>query len=207
MNKMYVIIAGCRKVGAGLALELSQENHDVVVIDSDPARFDALGSGFNGVTVAGMPIDEDVLRAAGVEQADALAAVTEDDNMNIMVAQVAGELFHVPTVITRLYDPQREAIMSAMGLHTVCTTRLAVREIKARVLKHDALDTLRIGGATVAFRLVKPARRLVGKPLAEAREEPVLGVMRDRTFLLYTPTETIRAEDLLVVAQNEPSEV
>lgn len=86
---MYIIIAGCRKVGSNLAIVLSQANHDVVVIDSDPENFDLLGTGFNGLTITGMPIDEDVLRSAGIEKADALAAVSNDDNMNVMIARYA----------------------------------------------------------------------------------------------------------------------
>ena len=198
---MYVIIAGCRKVGSSLALELAQENHDVVVIDSDPSHFDALGSGFNGVTITGMPIDEDVLRSAGVEQADALAAVTADDNMNIMVSQVAKEIFHVPVVITRVYDPQREAIMSKMGLHTICPTTLAVTKIKSQLLQNDLVDTMRINGTGVSFKVIKPMRRLVGKTLAEIREEPILGVIRNHSFSLITPRETIGHDDMLVVAE------
>lgn len=204
---MYVIIAGCRKVGASLALELSQENHDVVVIDSDPEHLNALGSGFNGVTIVGMPIDEDVLRSAGVETADALAAVTDDDNMNIMVSQVAREIFHVPTVVTRLYDPQREAIMSGMGLTTVCPTTLAVHTIKDRLLKKDVVGAFHLGGKEVSLRLMKPPRRLVGKPIAESREEPVMGVLRDSVFVPLAPRETVQADDMLVVAVCEGQEV
>ena len=196
---MYVIIAGCRKVGASLALELAQENHDVVVIDCDPTHFDALGSGFNGVTVTGMPIDEDVLRTAGVEQADALAAVTEDDNMNIMVSEVAKELFHVPTVITRVYNPQRESVMGGMGLTTVCPTKLAVRKIKGLLTHHERLDTANFAGTSVAFRTVKPMPAQVGKPLLEMAQEPVLGVLRNRNFILAAPRELIQAGDMLVV--------
>lgn len=207
MKGMYVIIAGCRKVGSNLALELAQENHDVVVVDSDPAHFEALGSGFNGVTIAGMPIDEDVLRSAGVEQADALAAVTEDDNMNIMVSQVARELFNVPVVITRVYDPQRESIISGMGLNTVCPTTLAVEKIKRMLVGGDLLETLHIGGTGVTFRLVKPIHRSIGKPLSETREESVLGVMRGHDFTLAGPHDVIRAGDMLVVAQAERQEV
>ena len=204
---MYVIIAGCRKVGSSLALELAQDNHDVVVIDSDPERLNALGSGFNGVTIVGMPIDEDVLRSAGVEQADALAAVTEDDNMNIMISQVAKELFRVPVIITRVYDPQRETIVSGMGLATVCPTTLAVQKIKSMLLKKDALDTLHISGSAVTFRLVKPLRRQIGKPIADAPEEPILGLVRDQAFHLRDDKAILQAGDLLVVAQTEPTEV
>lgn len=127
---MYIIIAGCRKVGSNLAIVLSQANHDVVVIDSDPENFDLLGTGFNGLTITGMPIDEDVLRSAGIEKADALAAVSNDDNMNVMIAQVATNLFHVPRVITRVYDPEREIVFNKLGLRTICPTTLAVEKIK-----------------------------------------------------------------------------
>jgi trk system potassium uptake protein len=198
---MYVIIAGCRKVGSNLAMELSQENHDVVVIDSDPSHLETLGSGFNGVTIVGMPIDEDVLRSAGAEQADALAAVTDDDNMNIMVSQVAKELFHVPVVVTRVYDPQRESIMEGMGLTTVCPTTLAVKQIKRRLTNLDTLENIRIGNTRVSLKLVKPPRKLIGKPLADYRDEPSLGIMRDHVFFPMTLGETVRANDQLVVAE------
>lgn len=198
---MYVIIAGCRKVGSNLALELSQEDHDVVVIDSDPSHFEALGSGFNGVTIAGLPIDEDVLRSAGVEQADALAAVTDDDNMNIMVSQVARELFHVPHVITRVYDPQRETIMAKMGLTTICPTTLAVARIKSQLLHECPVETLNIHGTGVSFRVIRPQRRLFGKYMGEIKNEAILGIIRNDTFSLMTPKTLIEPSDMLVVAE------
>jgi trk system potassium uptake protein len=198
---MYVIIAGCRKVGSNLAMELSQENHDVVVIDSDPSHLEALGSGFNGVTIVGMPIDEDVLRSAGVERADALAAVTDDDNMNIMVSQVAKELFHVPVIVTRVYDPHRESIMGGMGLRTVCPTTLAVKQIKRQLMNLETLDTIRIGNTSLSLKLAKPPRKLIGKPLADYRDEPSLGIMRDHVFFPMALGETVRANDQLVIAE------
>lgn len=127
---MYIIIAGCRKVGSNLANSLSQGKHEVVVVDSDPDNFDLLGTGFNGLTVTGMPIDEDVLRSAGIEKADALAAVTNDDNMNVMISEVAINIFHVPRVITRVYDPEREIVFNKMGITTICPTTLAVQKIE-----------------------------------------------------------------------------
>lgn len=135
---MYIIIAGCRKVGSNLAIVLSQANHDVVVIDSDPENFKLLGSGFNGLTITGMPIDEDVLRSAGIEAADALAAVSNDDNMNVMISQIATNLFHVPRVITRVYDPEREIVFNRLGLHTICPTTLAVEKIKDYLVRQES---------------------------------------------------------------------
>src|SRR5512137_2343031 len=149
--RVYIMVAGCRKVGSNLAIALSLENHVVLVIDSDPANFAMLGSGFNGLTVTGMPIDEDVMRAAGIERADALAAVSNDDNMNVMIAQVSTKVFHVPRVIARVYDPEREQVYSRMGIRTICPTRLAVDKIKADLLSDMNTQYLWLGGSEVAL--------------------------------------------------------
>lgn len=126
---MYIIIAGCGKIGANLVKTLSNEGHDVVVIDPNEENFGQLENGTNCLTITGMPIDEDVLRNAGIEHADALCAVTSDDNVNIMTAQIAKQLYHVPRVITRFYDPDKDRVMRQMGLCTVCPTMLAVERI------------------------------------------------------------------------------
>lgn len=197
---MYIIIAGCRKVGSNLALSLSQMEHDVVVIDSDSANFDALGSGFNGMTVAGIPIDEDVLRSAGISQADCLAAVTQDDNMNMMISQIARQLFHVPKVITRIYDPKREAVFRQMGLDTICPTSLAVERIRDFLLAEDGLPEVAAADRNVQLTSVRPARRQIGKSVADFRDGKVFGLMRGDRFLLARPDLVIDARDILVVA-------
>jgi trk system potassium uptake protein TrkA len=128
---MYIIIAGCGKIGANLVKTLSNEGHDVVVIDPNEENFAQLESATNCLTITGMPIDEDVLKSAGIERAEALCAVTSDDNVNIMTAQIAKQLYHVPRVITRFYDPDKEKVMRQMGLCTICPTMLAVEKIGA----------------------------------------------------------------------------
>ncbi len=198
---MYIIIAGCRKIGSNLALMLSEENHDVVVIDSDPNNFDFLGSGFNGVTIAGMPIDEDVLRNAGIENADALAAVTNDDNMNVMVSEIARDLFHVPAVITRLYDPEREMVFKKMGLTTICPTTLAVDRLKNMLIPQGELVTLDIAGTSVRFLITKPARRLWGKSLSEAKGPFVFGIIRKGRFQFGCAKTVILEDDALVIPE------
>ena len=144
---MYIIVAGCRKVGSNLAIALAQEDHDVVVIDSDPENFRLLGSGFNGLTISGMPIDEDVLRSAGIEKADALAAVSNDDNMNVMITEVAKNIFHVPKVITRVYDPEREPVFNKMGITTICPTSLAVEKIRDYLVAYGIQPAPPISGS------------------------------------------------------------
>lgn len=126
---MYIIIAGCGKIGANLVKTLSNEGHDVVVIDPNEESFMQLENGTNCLTVTGMCIDEDVLKSAGIEHADALLAVTSDDNVNIMTAQIAKQLYHVPHVVTRIYDPDKDAVLRQMGLNTVCPTMLTVAKI------------------------------------------------------------------------------
>ncbi len=198
---MYFIIAGCMTIGASLAQILSEENHDVVVIDSDPRNLEALGSGFNGMTITGMPIDEDVLRNAGIEQADALAAVTRDDNMNIMIAQVARNLFHVPKVITRLYSPERERVFREMGMTTVCPTSLAVDHIREMLLPSPPQTVLTIGGTRIEFLTVPAPRRAVGKPISALRDIRILGIIRSGAFSFVQPECVIGPGDLLVIPE------
>jgi len=134
---MYIIIAGCGKVGASLVGKLSEEGNDVVVIDRNEENFSQLGSGTNCMTITGMPIDEDVLKEAGIEKADALAAVTTDDNTNIMIAQIAQHLYHVPFVIAQTDDPEKQRALTAMRLLTVCSTTLTVEAFFAALRKGE----------------------------------------------------------------------
>ncbi len=129
---MKVVIMGCGRVGARIASILDHNGHDVTVIDTDSRAFRRLAGDFSGETIIGTGIDEDVLRAAGIEQATAFIAVTNGDNRNIMAAQVARNIFDVPEVICRIYDPVREDTYRRLGLTTVCPTTT----ISAIVLDH-----------------------------------------------------------------------
>lgn len=135
---MYIIIAGCGKVGAALVNKLSEEGNDVVVIDRDINNFSRLGSGSNCMTITGIPIDEDVLKEAGIEKADALAAVTNDDNTNIMVAQIAQRLYQIPLVIAQVDDSEKQRAMTAMKLRTVCSATLTVESFFTALRKREA---------------------------------------------------------------------
>jgi len=129
---MKVVIMGCGRVGARIASILDHNGHDVTVIDIDSRAFRRLASDFRGETLIGTGIDEDVLRAAGIEEATAFIAVTNGDNRNIMAAQVARNIFNVPEVVCRIYDPVREDTYRRLGLTTVCPTTT----ISALVLDH-----------------------------------------------------------------------
>ncbi len=121
---MNVIIMGCGRVGSYLATRLDREGHAVTVIDLTATAFRRLPEEFKGQTVVGTGIDEQVLRQAGIAEADAFVAVTEGDNRNIMAAQVAREIFGIHDVIARIYDPVREEVYRGLGLGTICPTKL-----------------------------------------------------------------------------------
>src|SRR2546429_6181163 len=113
------------------AMALPNAGRGVPVFDGNRRAFDRLGDDFAGEMVLGNGIDEDVLRQAGIESADGFASLTNGDNRNIMAAQIAREIFKVPRVITRIYDPIREDVYRELGLDTVCPTLSRARAIHA----------------------------------------------------------------------------
>ncbi|MGH2458127.1 MAG: potassium channel family protein [Chloroflexota bacterium] len=134
---MLVLILGCGRVGARLANVLDDEGHDVRVIDGNADSFRRLAKDFKGQTIVGSGIDDDTLRRAGIEKADVFAAVTNDDNTNIMASQMAKVLHDVPKVITRIYDPSREETYQTLGLETVCPTALGAQLIEEMLDAYD----------------------------------------------------------------------
>ena len=124
---MYVVIMGCGRVGARLAQQLVSAGHEVMVMDMVPAAFERLGREFPGSTMVGNGIDHDDLVKAGIERADAFAAVTQGDNRNIMAAQIAKHIFKVPRVVTRIYDPIRQDTFKALGLDAISPTVIGAR--------------------------------------------------------------------------------
>ncbi|MFW0784826.1 TrkA family potassium uptake protein [Gordonia sp. CPCC 206044] len=118
---MQVVIMGCGRVGSSLAMAMRKRGHDVAVIDRDRNAFTRLGPDFDGTTVVGVGFDRDVLVRAGVERADAFAAVSSGDNSNIISARVARETFGVERVVARIYDAKRAEVYERLGIPTVAT--------------------------------------------------------------------------------------
>jgi trk system potassium uptake protein TrkA len=116
-----VVVMGCGRVGAALAEALSRLEHEVAVIDRDPSAFHRLSPEFAGERVQGMGFDRDVLLRAGIERADAFAAVSSGDNSNIISARVAREMFGVKQVVARIYDAKRAAVYERLGIPTIAT--------------------------------------------------------------------------------------
>jgi len=124
-NSLYIVIVGCGRLGADLANRLSRDGHAVVVIDRDEATFGALSADFSGFRVEGDATQMAVLKEAKLKKADILIATTHEDNVNLMVAQVAREILCVPHVLARVFDPRREQVYAQLGIETICPTSVA----------------------------------------------------------------------------------
>ena len=142
---MHVIIVGCGRVGSQLAQILSQEGHNVFIIDKKSSAFKRLGTDFNGITIVGVGFDPEILRRAGIERAEALAAVTNGDNSNIMVSEIAKKIYNVPRVLTRIYDPLRADIYKKFGLNTISTTTIVAQIFRSAILKESSKLEFSIG--------------------------------------------------------------
>jgi trk system potassium uptake protein TrkA len=140
MAVVKVLIVGCGRVGSRLASELDRDGHEVTVVDKEPAAFSraasrgALGQEFSGNFVVGDGTDADLLRKAGVETADSFVAVTEGDNRNIMASQIAKQVFKVPRVVCRIYDPIRHEAYRRLGIDVFCPTIEGASRIEQMLL-------------------------------------------------------------------------
>lgn len=130
---MNVVIMGCGRVGAQLASLLDTEGHKVTVLDVDAYSFRRLPSGFGGTALVGDGTDEEMLKKAGIEEADAFVAVTQGDNRNVMAAQIAKRVFSIPKVICRIYDPLRKDIYESLGLEAISPTTVFAQLLKEKL--------------------------------------------------------------------------
>lgn len=133
----YIVIAGCGRLGAYLANQLSRQGHSIVAIDTNEAKFRNLSAEFSGFRMEGDASELALLKQAKAHEADKLIAVTRDDNVNLAIAQVAQVVLGVPVVIARVNDPQREAIFRELGVHTVCPLLLAHDDLLRRFPMQD----------------------------------------------------------------------
>lgn len=201
---MLIIVIGCGKVGSNFAEVMSSDGHDVVIVDGDGKSFSNLSPDFNGVTITGVPIDEDVLRQAGIEAAEALAALTPDDNVNIMVCQVAKEIFKVPKVLARIFNPAREKVFHQFGLETICPTNITVDIIRSIVLGEAGYSRNSIGSNSFSFRYVELGKSKIGKKVSSLKNEyiesHIFGVKRNNDIIFVSDETVIKKGDILVIA-------
>jgi trk system potassium uptake protein TrkA len=181
---MNIIVIGCGKVGQSLVAELNEQQHDISVVSGRLEDFNNLPPEFNGFTTFGVPIDQDVLKRAGIESCDALAAVGSDDNTNLMCAQIAKNIYNVPMVYARVNDTDKNEVFRSFGIDTVCPTNLTVAALLPMLTaKNDESVTITNSvhnGHLVSIITIDVEKEHIGKRLTEISE-------------LLEPNETIVA--------------
>lgn len=200
---MHVVIMGCGRVGASLASGLERLGHEVAVIDRDPQAFRRLGPDFRGRQVVGFGFHRSVLDEAGLESADAFAAVSSGDNSNIIAARVARESYGVGKVVARIYDAKRAAVYERLGIPTVATVPWTTDRLLRMLLPDGVATAWREPTGTVAVLPLPLHGDWVGRPirnLERATNSRVAFIVRFGTGVLPTKDTTVQHEDTVYVA-------
>jgi trk system potassium uptake protein TrkA len=190
---MKIIIMGCGRVGSQVSQLLVSQGHEVTVIDHDANALARLGADFKGKVVRGIGFDRKVLIESGVETAEGFVAASSSDNANIVAARIARNIFHVPRVVARLYDPVRAEIYQRLGLTTISTTSWGAERI-VEVVTHTDLDILQVfsDGGTTLVRIEVPLH-LNGHSIRQVNipgEVLTVAITRnDQTFIPVSGTE------------------
>jgi len=130
---MKVVIMGCGRVGAQLAVLLDADGHQVTIMDIDDYSFRRLPPDFNGTALVGNGIDKESLKKAGIEETDTFVALTQGDNRNVMAAQIAKHIFNVPRVICRIYDPLRRDLYETLGIEAFSPTTIFAQILREKL--------------------------------------------------------------------------
>ncbi len=200
---MKIIIMGCGRVGTQLAKIMSKENHDITVIDSTNEALDRLGNEFKGKISSGVGLDKDILIKAGIQMADAFAAVSASDNANIIAARIARTIFRVPRVVARIFDPQRAEIYRRLGLLTISPTVWGAERIRELILHSELDPRLSFGSGDVSIISIEVPAHLINrkvKDLLVPGEVSVAAITRkSKAFLPALGTEFQKGDTVHLV--------
>ena len=197
---MDVIIVGCGRVGSELSKLLSGEGHNVVVVDKKQSSFDRLGRTFNGLTFLGSGFDIELLKHAGIEHADAFCALTNGDNTNLIAAQVAKNIFKVPKVIARVYDPHRAQIYASLGLDIISGTILFAAVLRDKIIE-SRFSSYLIETKEVGVIEIEAKNSLVGKAVQDVNipgEFLVVAVKRLHAVVIPEPATVLKEKDVVM---------
>jgi len=199
---MNILIVGCGRVGAELAVSASQMGHDVTMVDMNANAFDRLGPGFKGRTVQGISFDRVVLQRAGIESAKAFAACTSSDNANIVAAKIARDIYQVPNVVARIYNPDRREVYERLGLQTVASSSWGAQRIQQLLLHPGLIDMEMIGHGEVKLLEAKVPAAWVGEPASSVMggQAIVCAITRAGRAFIPKPGDTLRASDLIYLS-------
>ena len=148
---VHVIVVGCGRVGRELAMTLDRDGHSVSVIDKDRNAFHELPDGFGGKAILGFGFDREHLEQAGIQEANAVAAVTNGDNSNILTARIARMTYEVPYVVARIYDPRRAVIYRQLGIATVAAVSWTTDQVLRRLFPEKSVSEWTDASGTVSL--------------------------------------------------------
>ena len=164
---MHIVIMGCGRVGSTLAQTLQAKGHTIAVIDANPAAFRRLGQDYDGQTVTGIGFDRQVLTDAGIERADAFAAVSSGDNSNIISARLARETFGVGRVVARIYDAKRAEVYERLGIPTVATVRWTADRVLRHLIPEERTELWRDPTGQISIIEVSVHPGWIGRPVGD----------------------------------------
>jgi trk system potassium uptake protein TrkA len=200
---MFVIVVGCGRVGSELAFRLFEGGHQVAVIDEVGTSFENLHPDYRGRTIEGEVLSEEVLKRAGIESADGLAAVTNSDSVNAVVGHVARTVYEVPNVVVRNYNPRWLPMHHAFGLQVVSSTGWGAQRIEELLANPAGRPVISAGNGEVEiYEVVVPAG-WAARPLSELMEDAgclAAAVTRAGRAMFPTPDMLLEAGDAVHVS-------
>lgn len=198
---MKIIVIGCGRVGSELARSLSTQGHRVAVVDRNPQAFVRLGVAFAGRTIQGDVLDEAVLRRAGIDDADGFASVTPSDETNLVAAKTARDIFHVPNVVARVYDPAFAEVFTHAGLRSVISASWGARRIEQVLTGAEVAEIATLGDDGVLLVEIRVPSGWVGRPLGQVADSGsfrAAALLRNGTASFSDPGADLREGDRLV---------
>jgi len=197
---MRIIIIGCGRMGSGLAVHLTREGHKITIIDSNRDAFSLLGPGFKGEALVGIGFDKGVLEKAEIGSADAVVACTNSDEANALIGRISRNIYKVPCVISRLYDPRKAELYQSLGIQTIGTTGWGILRV-SEMLSYNQLDSiLNIGYGQVELLRIEVPALLAGRPAGELNilgEIQIAALSRDSTTVIPTSGTILQKNDVV----------
>jgi trk system potassium uptake protein len=205
MALVHVVVVGCGRVGSELAVAVEAAGHTVSIIDKDRNAFRHLPDSFSGKAVLGFGFDRDHLEEAGIEEADALAAVTNGDNSNVLAARIARETYEIPHVVARIYDPRRAVIYQRLGIQTVATVAWTTDQVLRRLFPDQSVSEWTDASGTISLVERALPQGWAGRKLADLDERDkfrLVALSRAGKARLVSPDVLGQEGDLLHLAVN-----
>jgi trk system potassium uptake protein TrkA len=199
---MYIIVVGCGRVGAELAYRLFNSGHQVSVVDIAASAFNNLPADFRGRLVEGEALNQDILHRAGIEQADGLAVVTNSDPLNAVVAHIANQIYHVPNIAVRNYDPTNRDLFEAFNLQIVTSSSWGAQRLEEILYAGNMHTLFSAGNGEVEIYEFPIPENWDDRPMQELLppECMVAALTRAGRALLPSPETRLKAGDVLLVS-------